>query len=153
MVSNTVAFSDEIITSSELKRHWSQWIKKAHDHPVTIMYKNDPLALVSRKLINELSKQIYYTYLLVSFSQNYIENRTGRRSALSWAAYLSDRDRRDFFKELLSAYEESYAKDDWSIIQDVLDDWKATAEVERSPELSKALMAEEDPSKYVKLEG
>lgn len=151
MVLAELAYNDDIINVSELKKNWPQWGERARNKPVTILYKDDPLTLISRKYIGELTKKIYYTNLVVSFCQGYIKDKSGRSGALPWAAYLKSADRRAFLRELMSAYEESYAKDDWMIIQDVLDDWKATAEVESNPKLAKALDEEDNPSKYVKI--
>ena len=151
MVLAELAYNDEIINVTELKKNWPQWGERAQNQPVTILYKDDPLTLINRKYISELTKKIYFTNILVSFCQGYIEDKSGRRGALPWAAYLKSADRRIMVRELLSAYEESFAKDNWSIIQNALDDWKATAEVESNPKLAKALDEEDDPSKYVKI--
>lgn len=151
MVLAELAYNDEIINVTELKKNWPQWGERARNQPVTILYKDDPLTLISRKYISELTKKIYFTYLVVSFCQNYIGDKSGRGGALPWAAYLKSADRRIMLRELLSAYEESFVKDDWAIIQNAIDDWKATAEVESSPALAKALLADEDPSKYVEI--
>lgn len=151
MALTELAYSDDIINVSQLKKNWARWVERAHDQPVTILYKDDPLTLISRKYISELTKKIFYTNLVVSFCQGYIEDKSGRGGALPWAAYLKSANRRIMLRELLSAYEESFAKDDWTIIQSVIDDWKATAEVESNPKLAKILTKEDDPSKYVKV--
>lgn len=151
MVLAELAYNDDIIKVSELKKNWPHWGERARNQPVTILYKDDPLTLISRKYISELTKKIAYTNLVISFCQGYLEDKSGKRSALPWATYLTSVDRRTFLRELMGAYEESYAKDDWTIIQNVIDDWKATAEVESNPKLAKILAKEDDPSKYVKV--
>jgi len=151
MVLAELAYNDDIINVSELKKNWPLWGERARNKPVTILYKDDPLTLISRKYIGELTKKMYYTNLIVNFCQGYLEDKSGRRGALPWAAYLKSADRRIFLRELMSAYEESYAKDNLMIIQNVVDDWKATAEVESNPRLAKALMADEDSSQYIEI--
>jgi len=149
-MSMEVAFGDDIINATELKRNWGHWVAQAYDHPITILYKNDHLTLTRRKYISEMSRRMYYTYLVASICRGVMASKDISHT-LSWAAYLNDTDKGNFFTELLNAFEESYAKDDWGIIQDVIDDWKATAEVERSPKLSKALRARGKPSEYVEI--
>lgn len=144
-------FNDEIINSTQLRSKLPQWLSKAREHPVTIMYKNAPLTIVNRRFIKELSERAHYTNLAVNYCQNYIERTVGR-SALPWASYLPDSAKREFFLEFLSVFQEAFAKDNWTIFEDLLHDWKATAEVASSPRLSKALLAKPDESKYVKLE-
>lgn len=151
MVLAEFAFSDDIINVSELKRNWGYWVAQAHDHPVTILYKDDPLTLVRRKHISELSKKIYYTNVVAGVCRGAIKGKD-KGSTLPWVAYLNDTDKENFFGELLDAYTEAYAKDDWEIIQNTIDDWKATSEVARNPKLSKRLMERDDPSRYVKVE-
>lgn len=151
MAISDIAFNDEVIKSTQLMRNWSHWATRANNHPVTIMYKNNPLTLISRRRISELNKKLHYTSLIFNFCQGIIEARPDKNSYLPWVAYLSDDLKKKLTKELLDAYDESDAKDDWSILQDVIDDWKATAEVESNPALAKTLLKEEDPSKYVEI--
>ncbi|MFC1869896.1 hypothetical protein ACFLYE_01335 [Chloroflexota bacterium] len=151
MVLKDVAFSDDVINSTQLLRNWGKWAARANQHPVTFLYKGDPLTIISRNHIGKLEKKLYYTSLVFMFCQESIEGKIDDSSALPWSKYLSKSDRDALFYELINSYKESDAKDDWDIIQNVLDDWKATAEVESSPKLAKALLAKEDPSKYVRI--
>jgi len=148
-----IAFNDEVIKSTQLMRNWGHWATKASSHPVTIMYKDNPITLISRRRISELNKKLYYTSLIFNFCQGIIDGRADKNSPFPWAAYLSDDLKEDFTKELLDAYGESDAKNDWSILQDAIDDWKATAEVESNPKLAKILMMKGNPSQYVKAKG
>jgi len=151
MLLGEVAFSDDVINSTQLLRNWGKWAERASQHPVTFLYKGTPLTIISRNHISKLQRKLYYTYLVFIFGQESIEDNIDKYSSLPWAKYLSKPHRDELFYELLAAYKESDAKDDWDIIQNVLDDWKATAEVESSPVLAKALLVEEDPSKYVEI--
>ena len=148
MVISDLAFSDDVINSTQLIRNWGHWAARAHNCPVTILYKDEPITLISRRYISELSRRLHYTNLVFSIYQ-FVEGRTGGCEALPWMNYLNEDSRREFFEDVLSAYTESDAKSNWSIIQDTLDDWRATAEVMSNPELSKRLLEKGDPSKYV----
>ena len=150
MVISELAFSDDVINSTQLIRNWSHWAAKAHNHPVTILYKDAPITLISRRYISELSQKLHYTYLIFSICQ-FIEGRADSCDALPWINYLNDDLRQEFFQDSLSAYAESDAKNNWNIIQEIIDDWKATAEVESSPILVRALLAGEEPSEYVEI--
>jgi len=151
MVLPDIAFDDEVIKSTQLIRNWGHWATKAANHPVTIMYKDNPIILISRRHISELNKKLHYTSLIFNFCQGIIEGEADKNSSLPWVTYLSDDLREELAKELIDAYRKSDAIDDWSILQDTIDDWKATAEIESNPNLAKALLAEEDPSKYVEI--
>lgn len=153
MVVSDIAFNDEVIRSTQLLRNWGHWAKKASTIPVTIMYKNNAITLISRRRISELNKKLYYTSLIFNFCQGIIERSDDKNSSFPWVAYLSDALKEECTKELLNAYRKSDAKDDWTILQDAIDDWKATAEVESNPKLAKILMAKKAPSQYVKAKG
>jgi hypothetical protein len=147
-----IAFQDEIISSTEFKNHQAGWLKIATERPITIVHKGNSIVLTNRLFIRELNNRLMYTYLVMSFYRKYRENQTGKDSALSWASYLRKNDREQFVEELIDAFEKSYETGNWDIIRETLDDWKATAEVESDATLSKALLAEEHPSKYVEVE-
>ena len=151
MVLNEIAFGDEVINSTQLLRNWGKWATRANRHPVTFLYKGDPLTIINRSHICKLEKKLHYTTLVLMFCQESIEGRISDSPSLPWAKYLNKTHLDALFYELISAYKESEAKDDWDIIQNVLDDWKATAELESNPTLAKSLLAEGDPSKYVQI--
>ena len=151
MVLSDIAFSDDVINSTQLLRNWSKWAAQASQHPVTFLYKGDPLTIINRNHINRLEKKLFYTSLVFIFCQESMEGNMDSYSSLPWAKYLNKPHRDELFYELLNAYKESDAKEDWNIIQTVLDDWKATAEVESNPALAGALLTEEDPSEYVEI--
>ena len=150
MVISDLAFSDDVISPTQLVRNWGHWAARAHNHPVTILYKDDPITLISRRYISELNQKLHYTYLIFSVCQ-FAEGRTDGCDALPWVAYLNDDLRQEFFEDILSAYTQSGVKSNWNIIQETIDDWRATAEVASNPKLSKRLLEMDDHSKYVEV--
>ena len=56
----------------------------------------------------------------------------------------------EFHKQLLSAFNEVIQTKEWLVIEELLDDWKATVEVGGNPKLAEVLLAEEKPSEYVR---
>ena len=152
MVVSNIAFNDDVINATQLTRNWGHWAARARNHPVTILYKDDPITLVSRRHISEMSQRLHYTYLVFSVCQ-YIEGRTNSCDVLPWVTYLNNDLRQEFLRYILDAYMDSNAKSSWNIIQDAIDDWAATAEVASNPKLSKRLMEKDDPLKYVPIKG
>lgn len=150
MVISDLVFSDDVINSTQLIRNWGHWAARALNHPVTILYKDDPITLISRRYISELNQRLHYTYLMFSVYQ-FIESRVNNCDVLPWVNYLNDDLRKEFFEDILNAYTESDAKGNWSVFQDTIDDWKATAEVASNPKLSKKLLEKDYPSKYVEV--
>lgn len=150
MVVSDLAFSDDVINSTQLIRNWGHWAARANNHPVTILYKDAPITLISRRHISELNQRLHYTYLIFSACQ-FIEGRIDNCDFLPWLAYLNDDLHQEFFRDILSAYMESEAKSNWGIFRDAIDDWKATTEVASNPKLSKRLMEKDDPSKYIEI--
>lgn len=56
-----------------------------------------------------------------------------------WVKYLDADEQREFFDALLSAVQTTLQKKDVSILQQVIEDWRATAQVNANPKLSKIL--------------
>ncbi|MDD5509202.1 MAG: hypothetical protein PHI12_00065 [Dehalococcoidales bacterium] len=150
MVLAPSVFNDEIINSTDLKNQLPKWLGAARCRPITIFYKGEPVTIINRKTLRDLTEKAFYTNLVVNFCQNYIQ-RTGVLTPLPWVAHLSDSEKREFFLELLKVYQEAFASDNWGILEEMLGDWEATAEIAKHPALSRKLLKKADKSKYVRL--
>jgi len=76
----------------------------------------------------------------------------GKSKTLIWANDLSDENRTQFQKELLTTALRACMTNKWDAVGELLEDWQATAEVENDPELAMLLTEEGNPSEYVSLE-
>ena len=62
---------------------------------------------------------------------------------LRWLEHLSPLHYRLCLVELKDAVSEACLTDDWSRVAELVEDWEATAAIDASPELAKALLSED----------
>ncbi|MCZ6676840.1 MAG: DUF6247 family protein [Candidatus Poribacteria bacterium] len=67
--------------------------------------------------------------LLKALQNQKLPNRADLLSVYPWARYLSDEERDEFFAELSDATKGARKSGDWSIVDEVIDAWRETAEI------------------------
>lgn len=146
---NTI-FSDEIVNATDLRTNQKRWLEAALTKPITVSYGRKQLALIDREQVSSLYKAIYYLELVIKTCEEYERERNS--TVLPWTEYLSGENRVKFHNELLKATIKATLTNDWDSLECLIEDWKATAEVESNPGLSKELLAEDNPAEYVKID-
>jgi len=147
----STVFSDYIVNATDLRRNQKQWLERAYHSPITINCGRRQLAIMNREKVSKLYTANYYAELVLKACKEFKEGNES--NTFPWVEYLPDDEKMKFHSELLSCTIKSIITGNWNQLEYLIEDWKATAEVERNPELAKALMAGEDPSQYVEIEG
>ena len=146
----TTFLSDDFINSKELRSNQKHWLERAYSTPVSIRSGDKKLVLINREQARDVYLTNYYAQIVVGFCQERsIESKESR--VFPWLKYLREGQAEQFHKQLLACFNEVIRTKDWLSIEELLDDWKATAEVAANPALSKELLAEEKPSEYAGL--
>lgn len=145
----TTFLSDEVISPTELRTNQKHWLDKACENVITVANGRKKFAIVNREQISNLYAQKHYTEMMLSYCQELMKKI--KSTTFPWSEHLSNEQRSEFHNELLNCVMESSATNDWSSVEYLLEDWRATAEVESNPTLAKVLLAEEDPLEYVKI--
>ncbi len=142
---------EEIIKGQDLKTNQKKWFDKALISPVSIIATGDKkLVLFNRERAKNMVSMNHYAEIIIQFCKEHIAHR-GESNIFPWVKYLDEEERQEFTSELLSTFEEAINTKEWSSFEELFDDWKATANVASDPDLSMALLEEEDPSAYVKI--
>jgi hypothetical protein len=141
--------SDDVINPTELRANQRHWLDKATENVITIVNGTRKLALINRERISKLYAQKYYSELVIKYCQELDKNI--KSNVFSWAEYLNDEEKAEFHNELISTIMTAVVTDEWSSMEHLIEDWKATAEANSNPKIAQALLAEEDPSKYVEI--
>jgi len=145
-----IVFSDEIVNATELRRNQKLWLGKAHKEPVTVKYGRNTLTIINRDTVRKLYSQKHYTELVLKF---YRELASGAKiDTFPWVQYLDEDERKEFHDELLSCVTDALVTDNWLAVEELLEDWKATAEAESKPEVARLLRARGTPGEYTTLE-
>ena len=149
----TTILSDEVISSTEFRNNQSRWFNKAYVSPISIMNGKKLLVLLNREYAKNMHQLNNYARLVVQFCQEQSIGRGGKSDVFPWVKHLDEKAIAEFHKELLSTFNDALCGGDSSILEEVLNDWEATAKVASNPELSERLMEKDDPSKYVPVKG
>ena len=71
---------------------------------------------------------------------------------LPWFQNLDEEDRVTFQRELLETFAACLSLEDWRRFDELLEDWQATAEASRQPEILEAWRTRGNPADYVAME-
>ena len=145
----STVFSDFIVNASDLRNNQKQWLERAYKSPITVSYGRRQLAIVNREQIGRLYAANYYLELVTRACDEFMKKN--KSSTFPWVEYLPDNEKVQFHREILSCAIRSTLTGNWTHLENVIQDWKATAEVESSPKLVRALMAREDSTQYVEI--
>jgi hypothetical protein len=143
----TTFLSDVVITPTELRTRQKHWLTKAAESVITITNGHKKLALIDRERVSKLYAQKHYSELVIRYCQEIEKNK--KSDAFPWVEYLDNEEKLEFRDELLVNIMIAITTDEWLFMENLIEDWKATAEVNIESKIAKALLVKEDPSKYV----
>ncbi len=145
----TTILSDEVINSKELRENQKFWFDKAEKSPVSVRSGNKRLVLLNRQVARGMYLLDHYVPMVIRFCQERVLN-DNKSTVFPWIEHLNKEERVEFGDELLVSFDSAAREGKWADFEEMLEDWKATAEVNSNPEIVEALLAEEDPSTYVR---
>jgi len=145
----STVFSDTIVNATDLRNNQKQWLERAYNKPITVSYGRKQLAIMNREQVSKLYMATYYLELVIKVYDEF--EKEGKSKTFPWVENLSEGDRLQFHKALLTNALRSVITNNWTQLEYLIQDWEATAEVEGDPELAKALMEKGDPKAYVRL--
>ncbi len=143
-------FSDQVVNASDLRKNQKQWLEEALKRPVTVNYSRKQLAIMNRDQVRDLFIKVQFAELALAACRNV--DKGSILEKLPWLEQLNAEDRARFRDELVNTFLKSSKTGKWDELEDLLSDWKATAETERSPEVVKALKEGETAADYVSLD-
>jgi hypothetical protein len=146
---NTI-FSDEIVNSSDLRNNQKHWFEVACEKPITINFGRKQLAVINREELGNLYTTIHFMEMVLKVCEE-LEKEAESRT-LPWINSLTEEDKTVFSREFKDTALHAVDTGNWTELEFLLEDWKATAEVENHPELKEALMKDSNTDKRVRLE-
>ena len=144
-------FSDIIVSPTDLRKNQKLFLDGAYDKPITVKYGRKQLAILRREQVNHMIMVHYYADLVVRYCQE-IQNRKRESVVFPWMDTLDDEERQEFLNELLVEFRNCSERNNWSRLAQLLDEWKATAEAKRNPEIIKLMQNIDSPREYVVLD-
>jgi hypothetical protein len=143
------AYSDELITATELNRQPGRILDKACERPVTITRNDQSFALMRREDAAYLVKGITQSkavieMLSVAFSLR-LGKEIGSEHPYGWLRVFDVDDLQDLIKEVTEAFcLTDISNNAWDLIDAIIHEWHESAIAISSPELAAAFSAETD---------
>ena len=134
-------FSDEIVQITEFKKHAKAYAEKARRRPLTIAQGGvADLALVPRELVATVLRT--HQHLVQALDLVMHQAHGSPLRLLTWAADLDENERKEFAAEYISAIQRAEAVGSpqaWLAVDEIVEDWAATADAVSNRELLEAL--------------
>jgi hypothetical protein len=134
-------FSDEIVQITEFKKHAKAYADRARERPLTIVQGGvADLALLPRELVAIALRR--HEHLIQALDLLMHQANDTQLRFLTWADDLDDQERADFTAEYVSAIQRAEGLDTpqaWEAVNELVEDWAATAEALDNEELMNAV--------------
>ena len=140
-------FGDDIISATKFRNSQSYWLGVASKRPVTITSGDNKVIVFNRERVHELYLGRHYLESAIKLCDE-IE-KGGKSTVYSWLEYLDSKERGQFQVEYINNILISMVTGKWDNIEELLEDWKATAETKNNPDVMKALKAKVRKGEYV----
>jgi hypothetical protein len=147
-------FGDSIITPTDLKTNQKHWFDKAHKSPVSITgRKGRAYVLINREQMQDTFIVKNYAVKIIDYFME-IRNpgKTQQTSVFPWSIHLNESERKEFLNELVASFNESLHGGNWSLLEETIGSWKATAEAITNKKFMKVLAAGEKQQGYTAVE-
>lgn len=145
----TTVFSDEIVNATQLRAKQSYWLNLASRRPVTVTYGTHKLTILDREKARNLYIQGHHLTLFVKYCNEVMKG--AKSSEFPWIDYLDDKEKKQFHEEYINNIMVAIVTEHWDEVENLLEDWKATAETSSNEEIVKALKTKQAPDKYIAL--
>lgn len=146
-------FSDEVVLATDLKRRQRYWFDRARETGgVTIVQgKVADLVLAPRQKVAEATEAAAHARTAAQFLREVItlERPLAESAIFAWLGDLDDEEQRTFLREFVDLFSRCSTTGDWTSFEELLEDWQATAEAHRNPELMEAWRTRGRPEDYV----
>lgn len=139
-------FDDEIVNATKFRVKQSHWLAVASKRPVTVTSGDLKVTIMNRELIHELYVGKYYLELALKYCN---EMQNEKSSIFPWIEYLDSKEKMQFHKEFINGILAAVVAGSWDKVEELLADWKATAETENNAEAMKALRNKVRKDEYV----
>ncbi len=149
-------FSDEVVLATDLKKRQRYWFDRARKTGgVTIVQgKVADLVLAPRQKVAETAQTAAYAVTAAQFLREVIAlGRTPAESTVfPWLRDLDNEEQQEFLREFVDLFAHCSTSREWQPLEECLEDWQATAEAHRNPELMEAWRTRGRPEDYAPMD-
>ncbi len=148
-------FSDQVVLATELKKKQRYWFDRARQTGgVTIVQgKLADLVLVPRQKVAVAAQTVFHARTAAQFLRETItlKRPPTESTVFPWLRSLDGAEQESFVSEFIDAFARCSATEDWRPLEELLEDWQATAEAHRNPELLESWRTRGRPDEYISM--
>ena len=149
-------FSDEVVLATDLKKRQRYWFDRARQiGGVTIVQgKVADLVLAPRQKVAAAAETVLHARTAAQFLREVItlKRPLAESAVFPWLGELDDEEQQEFLHEFVDIFAHCSTAGDWAQLEEILEDWQATAEAHRNPELLEAWRTRGRSEDYVPME-
>jgi hypothetical protein len=148
-------FGDAIISQTDLKTDQKKWFDRANKSPVSITGpKGKSFVLINREQAQNTFSTINYAVKILEYFKAIRDSRDSNSTlgVFPWAVHLNDKERNELANELITAFNECLHSNDWTLLEETIKSWKATAEALTNSRFTKIIGASEDTKEYTSID-
>jgi len=149
-------FSDEVVLATDLKKRQRYWFDRARQvGGVTIVQgRVADLVLAPRQTVAAAAETVLHVRTAAQFLREAISLKRPLAESVvfPWLSDLDDEERQEFLEEFVDVFAHCSTAGDWAQLEELLEDWQATAEAHRNPELLEAWHTRGQPEDYAPME-
>lgn len=149
-------FSDEVVLATDLKKRQRYWFDRARQTGgVTIVQgKVADLVLAPRQKVAAAAEATLHVRTAAQFLREVItlERPPAESAVFPWLRELDDEEQQEFLHEFVDVFARCSTAGEWAQFEELLEDWQATAEAHRNPELLEAWRTRGRPEDYGPIE-
>ncbi len=148
--------SDEVVLATDLKKRQRYWFDRARETGgVTIVQgKVADLVLAPRQRVAEAAEAAAHARTAAQFLREVItlQRKPAESTIFPWLCDLDEEEQQEFLQDFVDAFARCSTTGAWAQFEEMLEDWQATAEAHRHPELMEAWRTRGQPDDYVPME-
>jgi hypothetical protein len=145
-------FSDEVVLATDLKKRQRYWFDRARESGgVTIVQGGvADLVLAPRQKVAEAAEAAVHARTAAQFLREVVTlgHPLADSTIFPWLGDLDAADRQEFVREFVDNLAHCATTNQWAPLEELLEDWQATAEAHRRPELMENWRTRGRPEDY-----
>jgi hypothetical protein len=146
-------FGDDIISQTDLKTNQKQWFDRAFRSPVSITScKGRSFVLINREQAQSTYSTKNYAVKILEYFKEVQTSKDDDFAVFPWTIHLSASERKELLGELVTVFNESLHKGDWSLLEETINSWKATAESLTNAKFVKIVSARDESKEYTTID-
>ncbi len=146
-------FSDEVVPVEDLKRRQRYWLARARKRGgLTIAQgKVADLVLAPRAIVAAGTQAAHHAQLASQFFLEILGlHRPPSESVVfPWLKDLDSTDQENFVQEYIETLARCASSGQWQNMDELIEDWQATAEAQRNPDLLNTWQTRGNPDDYI----